>query len=186
MHPQLAALVSQLEAATADATKLMAPLDDATLHARPPRGGWSAAECIAHLNLTTAAVLPGIDVAVATGRPGFADSRPYRCGLLGSLLAWSLEPPARLRFRTLPALVPSSTGPKGVILADFERLQRDLANRIQRASGLNLNDLRITSVFNSRLSYNVYAAFCILASHERRHLWQARRAVRLIAPKRGA
>jgi len=186
MHPQLAALVSQLEAATAHARQLAAALDDATFHARPPRGGWSAAECIAHLNLTTAAVLPGIDVAVATGRPGFADSRPYRCGLLGSLLAWSLEPPVRLRFRTAPAFVPNRTGPKGVILADFERLQRDLASRIQSASGLNLNDLRITSVFNARLSYNVYAAFCILASHERRHLWQAERAVRSIAPRRGA
>jgi len=137
MHPQLAALVSQLEAATAHARQLVAALDDAMFHARPPRGGWSAAECIAHLNLTTAAVLPGIDVAVATGRPGFADSRPYRCGLLGSLLAWSLEPPVRLRFRTAPAFVPKSTGPKGVILADFERLQRDLASRIQSASGLN-------------------------------------------------
>ncbi len=183
MHPQLAVLASQLDAATARAKQLGASLDDATFHA-PPRGGWSAAECIAHLNLTTVAFLPGIDSALATGRADFPDSRRYRRGVLGSLLAWSLEPPAHLRFRTLPAFVPQGIGTKSVILAGFERVQRDLADRIERASGLDLNALRITSVFNARVSYNVYAAFCILLAHERRHLWQAERAAGASAGRR--
>ncbi len=186
MHPQLAALLSQLDAATASARQLGASVDDATFHAHPPRGGWSAAECIAHLNLTTTAFLPGIDAALASGRAGFADSRRYRRGVLGSLLAWSLEPPARLRFRTLPAFVPQSIGTKGGILAGFERAQRDLADRIERASGLDLNASRIKSVFNARVAYNVYAAFCILLAHERRHLWQAERAAKAMAGRRGA
>jgi hypothetical protein len=185
MHQQLAALVSQLDAATAHARQLVAALDDATFHARSPRGGWSAAECIAHLNLTTPAFFPTIDAALASGRPGFVDSRRYRRGVLGALLAWSLEPPARLRFPTLPAFVPRNTGSKGAVLADFEQFQRELANRIQSASGLDLNELRIRSVFNARVSYNVYAAFCILAAHERRHLWQAERAARSLVTERG-
>jgi len=176
MHPQLLALISQLDAATAHARQLVAALDDATFHAPSPRGGWSAAQCIAHLNLTTPAFLPSIDAALARGRPGFVDSRRYRRGVLGALLVWSLEPPVRLRFPTLPAFVPRNTGSKGAVLADFERLQRELANRIQSTSGLDLNELRIRSVFNARVSYNVYAAFCILLAHERRHLWQAERA----------
>jgi hypothetical protein len=178
MHPQLAALVNELDRATARARELAAGLDDATFQAHPPPGGWSAAECIAHLTLTTAAFLPGLDTALAAGRRGFPDSRRYRRGLVGSLLAWSLEPPVRLRFRTLPAFVPGSTVSKAAVLADFARLQRELVDRIQRASGLDLNALRITSVFNARVSYNPYAAFCILAAHERRHLWQAERALR--------
>lgn len=186
MHPQLAALMSQLEATTARARHLVAALDDATFHSRSPRGGWSAAECIAHLNLTTVAFFPGIDSALAFGPTGFADSRRYRRGVLGALLAWSLEPPARLRFQTLPAFVPKSTGSQGAVLADFERLQGELAQRIQSASGLDLNALRITSVFNARVSYNVYAAFCILLAHERRHLWQAERAAQSFEAKRGA
>src|SRR5439155_19773066 len=44
MHPQLATLVSQLEAATAHAREVVAASDDATLHAPPPRGGGLAAE----------------------------------------------------------------------------------------------------------------------------------------------
>lgn len=180
MHPQLAALLSQLERATARAGELGA-LDDATFQARPPGGGWSAAECVAHLNLTTAAVLPGIDAALRTGRRGFADSRRYRRGVVGSLLAWSLEPPARLRFQTLPAFVPGGTRSQRSILDEFARLQGELADRMRDASGLDLNQLRIRSVFNARLSYNVYAAFCILLAHERRHLWQGERAARAAA-----
>jgi len=186
MHPQLAALVGQLEAVTARASELGATLDDTAFQARPPSAGWSAAECIAHLSLTTVALLPRLDAALATGRPGYPDTRRYRRGVLGSLLAWSMEPPARLRFRTLPIFVPSGAGPKGAILSEFERLQGDLSDRIRSASGLDLNELRIGSPFNARLSYNVYAAFCILLAHERRHLWQADRAVRATSPTGGA
>src|SRR5207253_8604328 len=66
MHPQLAALVGQLEAVTARASELGATLDDTAFQARPPSAGWSAAECIAHLSLTTVALLPRLDAALAT------------------------------------------------------------------------------------------------------------------------
>jgi hypothetical protein len=35
---------------------------------------------------------------------------------------------------------------------------------------------KVTSPFDSRVSYNVFSMFCILETHERRHLWQAERA----------
>jgi hypothetical protein len=84
---------------------------------------------------------------------------------------------------------PGGTRSKGAVLGDFARLQRDLADRMRGASGLDLNQLRIRSVFNARLSYNPYAAFCILLAHERRHLWQAERvaqAARAIGTRSGA
>ena len=177
MHPQLADLSTQLNAVTARALDMARPHDDAAFHKRPPSGGWSAAECMAHLNLTTVEFLPRLDKLFATARLGFADTQRYRRGLIGAMLAWSLEPPARMRFRTAPRFVPNSTGRKEEILAEWERLQRELDAQLQRASGLHLNELRVRSPFNSRVTYNVYAAFCILAAHERRHVWQAERAL---------
>src|SRR5436853_433737 len=96
MHPQLAALIGQLEAVTARASELGAALDDAAFHARPPSAGWSAAECIAHLNLTTVALLPRLDSALATGRPGFPDTRRYRrgVGVASRLVIGAARPPA--------------------------------------------------------------------------------------------
>jgi len=177
MHPQLAALRQQFDDASARAARMVARVDDTTFQARPLRGGWSAAECLVHLSLTTAGMLPRIDGALAHGRPGTADSHRYGRGFAGALLAWYMEPPVHLRTSTLAAFEPGSTGPKESVLARFEASQRDLVQRLERASGLNLDDLRITSPFNARVSYPAYGAFCILAAHARRHLWQAERAL---------
>ncbi len=177
MHSQLAALIGQLNSVTARAAELAAGVDDVTFCARPPSGGWSAAGCFAHLNLTTEAFLPLFDSALRRGRPGFGDAQRYRRGLVAALLEWSLEPPSRLRLRTAPAFVPTNHGTKSSILDDFKRLQGELGRRIESASGLNLSDLRIVSPFTARMSYNVYAALCILLAHERRHALQAERAL---------
>ena len=180
MHPQLSSLLEQLGAASARAAALAARVDDEVFHKRPPSGGWSAAECVAHLTMTTAGMLPGVDAALEQGRPGVGDHQRYRRGLIGGLLAWSMEPPVRTRVSTQPAFVPESVPAKDAVMAAFQRSQDDLASRIRRASGLNLNDLRMTSPFNERVKYNIYAAFCIVLAHERRHLWQAERAIEAV------
>jgi hypothetical protein len=177
MHPQLAALADQLTAVAAKARDMASACDDNAFHKRPPSGGWSAAECIAHLNITTNEYLPLLDQLLASGRPGFPDTRRYRRGFLAALFAWSLEPPARMRIRTIPRFVPNSTGSKQEIMDEWVRTHGEFQDRLQRASGIHLEELRITSPFNAKMSYNVYAGFCILAAHERRHVWQAERAI---------
>jgi hypothetical protein len=177
MHPQIETLLGELDAASASAATLGANVDETAFHARPASGGWSAAECLVHLSLTTAGLLPRIDAALDAGRPGVADDHRYGRGIVGSLLARSMEPPVRMRSRTIAAFVPDSTGSRDEVLAAFERSQTALAERLRRASGLNLDRLRIASPFSARVKYNVYAAFCVLLAHERRHLWQAGQAI---------
>jgi hypothetical protein len=174
-------LIRELDTASARAAEIAAGAADEAFHARPPSGGWSAAECIAHLTLTTAGMLPRIDTALAGGRAGVGDQQRYRRGIVGGLLAKTMEPPVRMRARTLPAFVPESAAHKDAVFAEFQASQRELASRIEGASGLNLDELRIVSPFNARVKYNVYAAFCILTAHERRHLWQAERALEAAA-----
>jgi len=38
-----------------------------------------------------------------------------------------------------------------------------------------LSQVRVTSPFNARVRYNLYACFTILPRHQHRHLWQAER-----------
>jgi hypothetical protein len=183
MHPQLASLADELDAASARAAGLGARVDEAAFHARPSSGGWSAAECVAHLTLTTAGMLPRIDEALRAGRGGVADAHRYRRGLMGALLIWTMEPPSRVRTRTVAAFVPESTGTRADVLAAFAASQAALRDSLGRASGLDLDRLRIVSPFNARVKYNVYAAFCLLLAHERRHLWQAERAIAAVATR---
>ena len=64
MHPQLDAINHQLSAATERASALIQPLEEARFHLRQDVSRWSVAECVTHLNLTSAAFLPVIDAAL--------------------------------------------------------------------------------------------------------------------------
>ncbi|SRR6266571_3980819 len=175
MHPQLAVIASDLEAASARATRLMDSLDEARFHARRDLTRWSAAECIAHLTLTARVYVPLIDAALAQGAPVAGVPR-YQRDILGWLLSVLLEPPVRIRLKTLAAFVPAGTGTRAEVGTEFTRAQAGLLHRLETASGRDLNRLKIVSPFNAHVSYNLYSAFRILAAHERRHLWQAERA----------
>ena len=177
-HPQLAQLVRELEAASAHAKRLAASADDRTFATKPAPAAWSAAECLAHLTITSRSMLPEIDRAIGSeASRHWPDDRPYRMSFLGALLRWSLDPPYRMKMPTTAPFVPANVPPRDVVLAEFMAEQDAAAATIARAQGHDLGRLRVTSPFNARVKYNVYAALRILLAHERRHLLQAERAL---------
>ena len=176
MHAQIADLVTQLEHATAAARAVAASTDEVAFSRRPAPEKWSPAECIAHLNITSEAYLPLLDAAITANAGALrSDAVRYRKDFAGWLLAWTMEPPYRMKVKTPAAFVPGATQPREIVIADFARLNIALADRARSLTGLDLNTIKIPSPFG-RLAYNVWSAFNILAAHERRHLWQAERA----------
>ena len=174
LAPQLAVVKEQYLHARERLRRLCKGLTDETWAARPAAGGWSIAECVVHLNLTTDAYLPKLDDAIAEGtRRGLRGSGPFGRGLMGALLLWWLEPPYKRGTRTAPAFVPSDVPGMAATLEVFDANQQELQMRIDRASDLALDRLKVVSAFDGRISYNLYATFAILAAHQRRHLWQA-------------
>lgn len=177
LHPQLAALSRELDDATARAKRLAASLDDRAFLTQPAEGRWSPAECLVHLNLTTKAFLPLIDDALTRAPRQPPDpAREYPKGVLATLFAWMMEPPARIKVKTPPPFVPKVASGRADVLAEFERFQGELAARISAANSYDLSRLKVRSPFASRVSYSLIAAMAILLAHERRHLWQAERA----------
>ena len=173
-HPQLADLARQLDEATARAERLVAGLDVRRFSARPAPNTWSAAECLAHLNITTGAYLLVFDKALAsTPAAATSDEQLFRKGLLGWLLAWSIEPPYRLKTKTAARFVPGPVHFVETVATEFVSGQRQLKRRLTAFEGRDLNRMKIRSPFNEKIGYNVYAAFVIVLAHERRHLWQA-------------
>jgi len=170
-------LREELRQATARAQRLASSIDEGRWSRRPENGGWSAAECLVHLNLTTEQFLPLIREQLRRGREqGARQVGPYRKDLIGRLLAWIVEPPVRrMRVKTVTAFVPVAAS-KEKVLARFGELQSELEAEMTVAEGLDLNRLKITSPFNSRVRYNLFSCFAILTAHQRRHLWQAERA----------
>jgi len=158
-----------------EARNLLSYTSEESLRRRPTPASWSALECVAHLNLATAAMLPGIRQAVEAAPVRSDGKQNYKLDLAGRLLAWSLEPPAFLKLKAPKMAQPVESADPEPTLQEFERLHDELVGLLQASAGKAIDQQKMKSPF-ANMHYNAYAAFRIIAAHDRRHLWQARKA----------
>jgi DinB superfamily len=179
LSSSLASLRDELEGTTARLHALVDTMDDAVWRTRPGEKRWSVAECIEHLNITSRAYFPLLKNALRDGRArGLTNpSSSNRLDVFGWLLAKSLGPPVkeRRRLRTPEAFVPHSIEPKAKVVGEYEEMQHALIALLVDAEGLAISKIKVASPF-AKIHYSVYSAFRIIATHQRRHLWQAERA----------
>ena len=176
---------SELSEATSRAWQLVRTTDGRLFTVRPTPRDWSAAECIAHLSLSTEQFLPILQKAIDDGRnKGLTSTRKPAMDVVGRAFRWFLEPPIRKRVKTAGRFVPRSARAKAEAFGEFATLQSKLVDALHSAEGLDLRKIKVVSPFDKRVKYNLYSAFRILVAHQRRHLWQAEQAVAEV--KRGA
>jgi hypothetical protein len=183
---QLETVLNQVESITLRAQALVAGRSQADLTNSLESASWSVAQCLDHLAQTTNAFLPVISAAIARA-PRLTTNRGLRTGALARLFIRNLEPPYRMRFKVLSALVPRDHDFASARCA-FEESQAQLEKTIQSAIGLAVDQVRIESPVYARFSYNVYGALRMLAAHQRRHLWQMEQILKALdaAPARKA
>jgi hypothetical protein len=175
---QLAEVRRGLENAEANIVRFADSVGEEAWTRRPPNGGWSAAECITHLTMTTDSYLKLLSDARARVPSDAALPAKYSRGFGGRLLEWILEPPYRARVKTIAGFVPNSNAPKSETMGAFTRSQKALLSWMKAVESVPLDQVIVTSPFNKRVRYNAYAVLRIIAAHQRRHLWQAERAVK--------
>ena len=179
MYLQLNAVVADLRSAERRLHALRtAAVSPAALTRRPTPERWSAVECVAHLNLTSKALLPllraGVEEARRLERP---TSARYRRDFFGWLIWKALVTPGRFKTKTIAAFVPSGDQPIETLIVEFGRFQSELTACTREATDLPIDRVKVVSPFNARLKYSVYSALTILTAHQHRHLWQAEQAV---------
>jgi len=126
---------------------------------------------LVHLNLFSQAFVPIIEDACKAGVP--QSGSPFKMDLMGRVIKFSLEPPVKLKSVTAQRFEPLVTEPLEAILPTFLALQNQLSAAVEASSGLDLNQITITSPVSARIRYNLLSCFEIIAAHQRRHLWQA-------------
>jgi len=169
-----AALIQEYRDLQARARRLVEGLDPADFRRVPPGGGWSMAECVAHLNVAAAHYLPVLSATIEDGRQrGIRTERPAGYGVIGSLFIRFIEPPPRFRSRAPEVFRPVDAGDLQDVVETFLEHQEALVSLLERATGLDPRRLPITSPVSDRIRFRLHAAFAFLAAHERRHLWQA-------------
>lgn len=166
-------------AAKRAARELVAGLSQEEFNRRSAEGSWSVAECLAHLIATGQAVIPKLERGIERGKAkGWYSDGPYRYGVLGNMfVSWSsddiLPPRKPLRAPKLYTPPPGPDRPIEATLAGFETLQDDYAKVVERADGLDLGRIKVSSPVTRLLRLSLGQWFRLLAGHQRRHLWQA-------------
>lgn len=174
--------LEELEAQfTAIAANAQAIVDaaGAELCTKPPlQGSWSIAECLQHLNASADSYFPIWQQVIANAGPRReAFDAPYRTDFWGRLFSWILEPPARIKSKTLLGLEPTGCSDVAIVLDGFLERQQRIVSTLRRCRGRAIDHVKMASPVDPRIRYSIWSSFLINAAHERRHLWQAEQAL---------
>jgi hypothetical protein len=158
-------------------------LDPAVYNRRPAEKAWSAAECVEHLSSTAREMIPALNGGVARARQnGWLAHGPFEYGRFEKWFARQSggDPlPPKRRFKT-PRLYhpPHRTYDMDEAVAEFVSLQDAYIEILHLASGVDLARVKIASPAMSLLKLSLGQWLSSMEGHQRRHLWQAREAVR--------
>ncbi len=178
-YPEIDALDAELDATGRDAASLVSGLTEDLARWRQATDVWSVAECIDHLAVADNVYLRPMAEAARRGREQQRLRRkPALPGLLGGWFVRSLEPPVKtLRKLKAPRLIRPNLAP---LLADAYRdfiAAHDNVRAFLRANAdLDLASITFPNPFIKGLHFSLATGLHVIASHERRHLWQGWRA----------
>lgn len=177
MDRQLSTIVEDLQAVEQRLRLLQGSMPRDVWCQPPAAGRWSPADCVAHLNLTSATTLPLIREGLrdAANRGNRAASR-YRRDVVGWFVWRLIAPSNALRMRTIKAWVPAAGDSSETVMDDFARLQSEIIACVREADQLPIDRVTLRSPYDARLTCNLYAALTLIARHQQRHVLQAERA----------
>jgi hypothetical protein len=141
---------------------------------RPADGGWTAAECVEHLQITAVAFLPAWYrvQAQATPKPGKRYAFWWRWFLS------SMRNPAKLRVRTPAPFRPTSSPELAIVLAKYFEQRDQILSLAMQTSKSQKGGYVVASPFVAWMKYPNDFSFDLWLAHEDRHLKQAERSQR--------
>jgi hypothetical protein len=179
LAPEIDAFRRQFEQISTEGRALAASLTDDQFHWRPGPGSWSVGDCFEHLNVAARLYLPALDEGIANAiRRGLYGGGPFRYLWTGRLLAWTLEPPPRIRAKTVREWEPAPRRPRHDVMAAFRAYQVQFVDRLRQANGLDLARSRVRAPIARWVWMSLGSGFAVIAAHQRRHLWQAHAVAR--------
>jgi hypothetical protein len=169
--------LAELDAVHADTMALLMKRA-AELTKQPGPGKWSALQCIDHVVRTNQAYIGlirnGARDAIARRRLA---TRPFKYGWLERIVIWAVEPPPRIHVQTpSPAVDPAPELDVEAVREAYEHMYEEFRRCLQEATTANLRKVRISSPFARRIGGDAVGVIGVLLAHERRHLYQARKA----------
>ena len=156
------------------ALALLDGLSPTQLAWRPADAQWGLEDICSHLATITTIYLPALDDAIERGHADAAyTDRPFQGNVVSRLLVWTMEPPVRVRLRTLAVLRPRPAENPMQSRQQYRAAQNAFELRLERAAGLDLTHISVRLPTIGRVRLSLGTVLALLMAHERRHLWQA-------------
>jgi hypothetical protein len=180
-YEDIAALERAFGANEQDARALVDGLGETHGTWRAEPGSWSVAECLDHLatghRVYLAAMRPSAERALADGRLRRGPALP---GLIGGWFVRTFEPPvtAMFKLKAPRKIRPRPSPPLGHSLEQFLASQREVLEFLRTYAVVDLAGVTFPNPFLRGVRLSLATGLHVLAAHERRHLWQARRVRR--------
>jgi hypothetical protein len=145
---------------------------------RAAEGTWSVAQCLDHLATGNRVYVAAMRPSAARARErGRLRRRPAKPGLIGGWFVRSLEPPVKpSRKLRAPRLIRPRPSPAlADALAAFLASEDEVVSFLRETEDLDLAGVHFPNPFIRGVRFSLATGFHVLAAHQRRHLWQARR-----------
>lgn len=175
----LAILVQELDANVSHVESITSRLSREQFNWRPGTGQWSIGECIGHLNVVKAGDLAPISSAIESGRArGITGDGPFTYGSISRKFIASMDLPIKKKHKAPQVYRPPAEADPAQTVAEFRRLNAELRRLTLSANGLDLRRVKTAMpAFPPPLRWFVKmplgARLTVIATHDRRHLWQA-------------
>lgn len=145
---------------------------------KPNEDRWSAAECIAHLNLIAGGYINYFPVDINT-RENLAkmSDDEYRTRKLSGWFISKMMPDSKIKLHTPSEYKAAESYLSKSILTDFEKIQDRFIHLLQRASFDELKSRKIRSPFSPLIKFQLGELFILHIGHQKRHLIQAQNAL---------
>ena len=175
--PELIIYRRLFESAREDIHNLVNGLTDTQFNQRPDPERWAIGECIDHLCVVGAHMIPVIDTGIEQARTkNWNNDGPFTYGFLGNWFVNFAGPSENARKRKLKAPVmytPTSNHTISRLVKAFAELQDDFIGRVHQANGLDLARVKITSPVTRLIRLSLGQWFALMAGHQERHFLQA-------------
>ncbi|GAB3497229.1 DinB family protein [Spirosoma knui] len=172
-------LQGRLTAILDTVAKEFQPLSDKQLRWKPAPDRWSVLECLQHLNLAERFYIRNIQHKV--DRLGLQQTNPIDQPLesdwIGKIMRYAVDPQVKFKVPAPGMIRPRRAGelkPADVI-PQFVELQTLLHQLLDKATYLDWNKEKVTSLFGNWLTLRLGDVMQMLVSHTERHINQAMR-----------
>ena len=171
----LDALENKVERHIQDAVEIFQNTDDRTLLQPAADGGWSIAQCLAHLNSYGDYYLPQIQNGL--NKPVSPPvSEKFQSSWLGAYFTRLMDPETgKKKQKAFKNHIPTPNLDAYAVVAEFIQQQETLLAYLQQARQTDLNKIKIPISIMKWLKLKLGDVFQFLIAHNERHMVQAKR-----------